>query len=77
MIRYADGNEVRVGDLVIYDEEGEATVVGVFETPEDFEGEGLKEPHVVFLTQRHGEVAQALDRAWDETIVLIRRAETA
>lgn len=74
MIRYHDGQEVRLGDEV--DVDGTFGIVfDIVEDPEvirDFEHDG---PSVGFRTKKYGEFYQGtLDRGWDETIVLLKRA---
>ena len=72
MIHYHDGQEVRIGDEV--DVDGTFGVVfDIVEDPGDVRCHDG--PAVGFRTKEHGEFYQGtLDRGWDETIVLLKRA---
>ena len=75
MLRYADGQDVRVGDEVDFDGTP-ATVFDIVESAADMQRVAASEQSVGFKTKEYGEVYQSIiDRGWDETIVLLRRAQ--
>ncbi len=72
MLRYADGQEVALGDEVDFDGEP-GHVIAIHEHESDFQALGMSEPVVGFKTPTYPEIYHApADPGWDG-IVLIRR----
>jgi len=72
MLRYADGQEVKVGDEVDFDGEP-GTVIAIVEEERDFQDLAMSEPVVGFTTKTWPEIYHSpTDLGWDG-VVLIRR----
>ncbi len=78
MLHYSDGQEVRLGDHVDYDDTP-SVVVDIVESDRHPEWVTFNEPMVGFWTEeygtKHGPVYEALAQPGWESIILLKRAD--